>query len=108
MEKKIMARLKSDASNIAFTNIKNRINKFDLMPGDTISDLAISEELKMSRTPVREAIFNLIQYNLVEKQKTKFVVKPIPIEDIKEILQLREAIETKACELIIDNGGFSE
>lgn len=103
-----MARPKSNASKIAFNFIKDKINRYDFVSGDTISDLQLSEELKMSRTPVREAIMELVQYNLVEKQKTKFVVKEITFKDIKEILEVRESIETMSATLIIQNGGLSE
>jgi DNA-binding GntR family transcriptional regulator len=103
-----MARLKSNSSIIAFEFIKDRINKYDYKPGDTISDLSISEELKMSRTPVREAIMNLVQLNLVEKQKTKFAVKNITIDDILEILEVRQAIETMSVKLIIELGGLTK
>jgi len=93
---------------IAFDFIKDRINKYEYKSGDTISDFSISEELNMSRTPVREAIMNLVQLNLVEKQKTKFVVTAITIDDILEILDVRQAIETMSVKLIIERGGLTK
>ncbi|MGD1821479.1 MAG: GntR family transcriptional regulator [Pleomorphochaeta sp.] len=98
-----MARLKSNSSQKAFEELKNRINCFDLLPGDTVSDINLSKELEMSRTPIREAFQKLIQYNLVEKQRTKFVVKNVTINDITEILEAREAIEIQASKTIISN-----
>jgi DNA-binding GntR family transcriptional regulator len=103
-----MARIKSNSSKIAFDCIKDKIDRYTLHPGDTVSDLAISQELGISRTPVREAIQQLIQYNLIEKQRTKFVVKGITNVDIQELIDCREAIECQAANLIIDNGGLSE
>ncbi|MCH3917076.1 MAG: GntR family transcriptional regulator [Spirochaetia bacterium] len=103
-----MARPKSDSSKIAFNTIREKINRFELMPGSTVSDLAISQELDMSRTPVREAIFKLVECHLIEREKNRFVVCPIEIEDIREILQTREAIECMAVRSIIAGGGPPE
>jgi DNA-binding GntR family transcriptional regulator len=103
-----MARLKSNSAQIAFEQIKERINRFDLLPGDTVSDLNLAKELDMSRTPIREAFQKLIQYNLVEKQRTKFVVKNITIVDINEILEARQAIECQAVKILIKNNSLNE
>jgi DNA-binding GntR family transcriptional regulator len=102
-----MARPKSDATNIAFNTIKERINKYDLVPGDAVSDLNLSNELNMSRTPIREAIMMLVQCNLVERQKHKYVVRDITRKDIKELLDIRTAIECLAATTIIENGGLT-
>ncbi|MGD1821480.1 MAG: GntR family transcriptional regulator [Pleomorphochaeta sp.] len=103
-----MARIKSNSSKIAFDYIKDKIDRYSLYPGSTVSDLVISQELNISRTPVREAIQELIQYNLIEKQRTKFVVKGISDSDINEIIDCREAVEVQAARIIIKNGGLSE
>lgn len=102
-----MARPKSDATDIAFNTIKERINKYDLVPGDAVSDLNLSTELNMSRTPIREAIMMLVQCNLVERQKHKYVVRAITRKDIKELLDIRTAIECLAATTIIENGGLT-
>ncbi|MGH4036393.1 MAG: GntR family transcriptional regulator [Sphaerochaeta sp.] len=103
-----MARPKSDSTKIAFNTIKDRINKFDLLPGDTVSDLQLSQELNMSRTPIREAIVLLMQCNLVKKEKHKYVVKHITKKDIKELLAIRVSLESLAAKLIIEKGGLTE
>jgi len=102
-----MARIKSNASKIAFDYIKEKIDRYSLKPGDTVSDLTISKELNISRTPVREAIQKLIQYNLIEKERTKFVVTNITSKDICELIECREAVECQAVKIIIDNGGLT-
>ncbi len=103
-----MARPKSDSTKIAFNTIKDRINKFDLLPGDTVSDLTLSQELNMSRTPIREAIMMLVQFNLIEKDGHKYVVKHISKDDIKELLVIRVSLESLACKLICENGGLTK
>lgn len=103
-----MARIKSNFSQIAFNHIKNKINSYDLKPGDTVSDLSISAELKMSRTPVKEAILQLVRYGLIIKERTKFTVVPVTKKDIKEILEIRETMERFAIEKIISRGGLND
>ncbi|MFA6662216.1 MAG: GntR family transcriptional regulator [Bacilli bacterium] len=103
-----MARPKSNSSKIAFNYIRGKINNYDIAPGETVSDFAISEELDMSRTPVREAIQQLMQYNIVERKQNNFSVKPITNEDISEIFEVRNAIECQAASRIVDNGGLTD
>lgn len=102
-----MARIKSNFSQVAFDHIKNKINSYDLKPGDTVSDLNISAELEMSRTPIKEAILQLVRYGLIVKERTKFTVVPITKRDITEILEIRETMEQFAIEKIISRGGLN-
>lgn len=96
-----MARLKGDSVNIATKLILDKIEKYELLSGDIVSDLELSKKLNMSRTPIREAIMSLINYGILERTATRIVVKPITMNDIIEILEVREAVETKSAELII-------
>jgi DNA-binding GntR family transcriptional regulator len=49
----------------------------------------------------------LVQCNLIERQKHKYVVKYITNKDIKDLLDIRIAIECLAAKLIIGNGGLT-
>jgi Transcriptional regulators len=102
-----MARIKSDTSNIAFNLIREKINKFELASEDTVSDIELSTEFGMSRTPVREAIQELERIGLVIKQRTKYIVAPITEKDVNEIIVTRAALEKCAVCTIIENGGIT-
>ena len=103
-----MARIKSDIADQAFEYISNKINNYELKPGDTISDFLISKELEMSRTPIKEAIHHLIRLKLVRKERTKSVVTSITVEDIFEILEMRMILEIYAAEIIRERGGLTK
>lgn len=103
-----MARTRSNASDLALEKILHKINSYELSSGGVVSDLELSRELNMSRTPIREAIAKLIDANVLERTATKVVVRAITLDDIKEILAVKEAIELMSVKLIIEQGGLSE
>jgi len=103
-----MARPKSDAVEIAFNFIRDQINRYELKPGDVVSDSAITLKLSMSRTPVREAIQLLVGAGLVERFNSKFLVTHISYAVISDVFEIREAMELLAVRNIIRNGGLSE
>ena len=45
--------------------LRDRILYLELKPGASISDMALAEELEVSRTPIREALLLLSQEHLV-------------------------------------------
>ncbi len=103
-----MARTKGPSAQQAYETILNRILSFDLLPGDAVSDHALALKLEMSRTPIREAMQRLEHEGLIEKMKTKWIVRSLTLKDIEEICQVREALESKAVELIFRKGGLTE
>lgn len=67
-----------------------------LNPGSRILEKEIVEKMKVSRTPVRNAIIKLVAYGLLEKTSEKGVTIPIPIrEDVEQIFFVREILEGK-------------
>ncbi len=103
-----MARLKSDIVDQIYNYVLDKINNREYSSGDIVSEVALSQELNISRTPVREALMRLIDVGVLERTKTKVVVKAITFDDIKEILQVREAIELMSIRIIIENGGLTK
>jgi len=65
-----------------------------LNPGSRILEKDIIEKMKVSRTPVRNAITKLVADGLLEKTPEKGVIIPVPTgEDVKQIFLVREALE---------------
>lgn len=74
-----------------------RIVSRDLHPGQKLSDLRISTELGVSRTPVREALHRLLQDGVIEAQPNRgFYVTSFAAADIDEIFEIRAALEALA------------
>ena len=103
-----MPRLKGNASDTALKKIVQKINDYELSSGEIVSDLELSNELNISRTPVREAMQQLIDIGLLERTATKVVVRSITLTDIAEIFQIREAIEIMSVKIILSRGGLNE
>ena len=75
-----------------------------LHPGSRILEKDIIEKMKVSRTPVRNAIIKLVAGGLLEKTPEKGVIIPVPTgEDVKQIFFAREALEGESAFLAAMN-----
>lgn len=74
-----------------------RILSRSLDPGQKLSDLRLSEQLGVSRTPVREALHRLVQDGVVRAEPNRgFFVASFSPADIAEIYDIRAALEVWA------------
>lgn len=72
----------------------------ELQPGRRISEQALASSLGVSRGPLREAIRRLEGRKLLERTPNIGVhVANISIQDLKQLLEVREALEGMACRL---------
>ncbi|PTI65077.1 GntR family transcriptional regulator [Staphylococcus shinii] len=89
-------RLPEKAYHIIRIAIKNLI----LKPGKTFLEREIADVLKMSRTPVREALIRLQSADIITLIPRKgFIVNPIVEKDIKEIYEVTESLDGLAIEI---------
>nr|WP_312579000.1 GntR family transcriptional regulator [Sedimentibacter sp.] len=103
MERKIYIQKKKNLSQIAYLELKKDIYKNKIKPGDCLSENLIAKELNMSRTPVREALRILESEGLIEiKDGIGIYVKTISFKDIKDIFEVRRALETLALKTSIN------
>jgi DNA-binding GntR family transcriptional regulator len=81
----------------AYNYILDRIYSKDLKMGAPVNELAISEEIGLSRSPVREALRRLEVEGMVDYYpgRGNFVVT-LTAGDIDEIFELRKILETAA------------
>ncbi|HWB86434.1 MAG TPA: GntR family transcriptional regulator [Bryobacteraceae bacterium] len=93
------ARRRSDASirEKAYLHIQRKIAAGELRAGRGISEVALARELGSSRTPVREALGQLVAEGLLEQTPNRgAVVKELTRQDIIDLYELREALELYA------------
>jgi len=91
----------------AYQILSDKILRFELFPGQIVSDHLLCQDLGMSRTPVREALVRLEQDGLVVScSDRKLMISQAGIKDLVEIYQARMAIESKAVEILLEEGGF--
>lgn len=89
--------------SIAYDYLKEQILSGRLKADDPISEVAVSKELEISRTPLREAMRELEQEGLLVSYPDRgcFVTKMTPY-DVEEIYDLRSLLEIRALEKSID------
>jgi len=84
-------------SDIAYQEIKEMIFLGTLAQGEKILLDKLSSKLNLSITPIREALNKLAQEDLVQiKPRTSHVITSLNEQDIGDILELREMLETFA------------
>lgn len=91
-------------ADLAYTQLKQLIVGFELQPGESLSETALSAALGVSRTPIREACQRLAREGLVKlvPGRGAFVAE-ISIPDVAELFQMREALEPFAARLAARN-----
>ncbi|MBI9104444.1 MAG: GntR family transcriptional regulator [Spirochaetales bacterium] len=93
----------------AYEIIKRKILNCELQPGDVIDKNVLIEELGVGRTPIREALSNLEQENLVVIMPRRgVVVSNISINELGQIYTVREIIEPAMIRLALPNIGEGE
>lgn len=74
--------------------LRDRILRQELKAGEKLSDLRLSNELGVSRTPIREALHQLVQDGVVVAEPNRgFFVATFSKRDLEEIFELRLALE---------------
>lgn len=80
--------------------LKTEIVKRNLKPGTKLLEVKIAKQMGVSRTPVREAIRELVAEGFVKMIPNQGVIVSIAsIEDTQEVLQIRSVLEGLAARL---------
>jgi DNA-binding GntR family transcriptional regulator len=81
----------------AYNYLKNAIISLELRPGNAVRTEEISQKLKVSRTPVREALSRLEQDGFVIRERGwGYIVRPISHKEILDVFAVREVLEVLA------------
>lgn len=85
------------AQRKAYAAIKEGILTLRMRPLAHLSAVDLAKKLKMSRTPIREALIRLEQDGLVRRVDAGgFEVRPISLKEIVDVYRVREALEVEA------------
>jgi len=88
----------------AYQKLVEWINAGKLKPGELYSELVVSRELNVSRTPIRTALQRLEADGLVVRLPQRgFYVYQFKKKDVAELFELRKALEGYAIEFICSN-----
>jgi DNA-binding GntR family transcriptional regulator len=92
-------------SRTAYTVIKGRILDNIYAPNVTVSVQELALELRMSRTPIREALIRLEEEGLVALvPRHGFRVLPIAADEMLNVYEILAGLEAAAIELLIGRG----
>ena len=84
-------------SEWAYKSIKERIVNNEITPGDQLNIEKLSDDMGISRTPIREALLRLLQEGFVVSfSNVGFFVCGITRDDFDDIFELRQLIEAYA------------
>lgn len=86
-------------------DLRQRIVKGELPGGTRLYEVALADELEVSRTPVREAMSRLAEEGLLERARGGgFVVRSFTFADVIDAIELRGVLEGTALRLAAEAG----
>lgn len=89
---------------IIYEQLKEGILSLKTKPDTVLKEEAVARAFNVSRTPAHDALLQLQQEGLLlHAKKVGYVVKPLSISDLKEIIQLRSVLEGYAARLTAEN-----
>ena len=93
------------ASDRAYQTLRDEIVEWELRPGSVLGEVEQSTRLGVSRTPLREALTRLMADGLVSSQSGRgLVVTDLSLASIREIFEVRQALEEQAARLAARRG----
>jgi DNA-binding GntR family transcriptional regulator len=94
------------AAEMAYAVLREAILSNFLTPGARLRADVLAKELKVSRTPVREALRKLEAEDLIVNVGNALTVKVLTERQLLEIYYTREALEGMAARLAAENAGI--
>jgi DNA-binding GntR family transcriptional regulator len=89
--------------------LKHRILTCSMNPGQRIVEKALCTELKVSRTPLREALNRLVLEELVSLVPYRgYAVAPLTVESFRELCELRRIVEAETAALTAERATPSD
>lgn len=88
----------SSLADKIFIKLEEDILSEKYKAGEVLTEMKLSEELGVSRTPIREALSRLEQEELITFLPKGIKVLGVSLEDLKDIYDIRIAIEGMAAE----------
>ncbi len=87
---------RASLADAVYWDVRQDIVHGVLRPNQALVEAEIAERLQVSRTPVRESIQRLAADGLVHSQRRRWIVYEHSIPEIKEIYEVRAALESLA------------
>jgi DNA-binding GntR family transcriptional regulator len=86
-----------------YAELRRRILNLELSPGTPLSEASVARDLRMSPTPVRDALGRLHQQGLLEVGAgRRYAVARLSVGDVAELAEARFVLESAICRLAIE------
>ncbi|WP_164512264.1 GntR family transcriptional regulator [Oceaniglobus ichthyenteri] len=95
-------------SGTVYERLKDDILRLVLAPKSILQEDTLAARCGVSRTPVREALRKLLDEGLVQRSGRFYQVIELSINDIRDLYEVREALETMAVRLCIERTEASD
>jgi DNA-binding GntR family transcriptional regulator len=92
---------RSSQTSQLYERLRAAILTLDLLPGQSLAERGLEARFAASRTPVRAALVRLEAEGLVRRDGRSYAVAPIDLDEIAQLAEYREAIETAAVRLAV-------
>jgi DNA-binding GntR family transcriptional regulator len=90
------------SADYVYRRVRRAILDAELPPGETMSQVALADELGVSRTPLREALRMLQGEGLIEARANRRVrVAAMSADDLEELYAVRVALEAQALRIAV-------
>lgn len=89
-------RTTTSLADLVFDRIETAILNGTYAQGTVLTEMKLSAELGVSRTPIREAVRRLEQERLVAESGKGIIVKGITLQDVLDVYEIRLRIEGMA------------
>jgi DNA-binding GntR family transcriptional regulator len=96
-------------ADFVYSKLREAIQSRRLQPGDRVTEIEIAEWLKVSRTPVRDALRRLeAERLLTHAARRGLIVSELDAQQVLELYALREVLEGAAASLAARHASESE
>ena len=86
--------------DIAYDRLKEAIQTGELRPGEPLYEVRLSKRLDISRTPIREALQQLVREGLVRSLPNRaMTVAQLSMEEVLNVLHIRSLVEPEITRL---------
>lgn len=100
MHKPILALVRANISDAVVTQLRNMIVDGRLPAGERINEVKLSQQLGISRTPLREALARLAQEGAIRSvPRIGYSVRPLTLEEFEQIYAIRPLLDPEALRL---------
>ena len=89
----------------ALVTLRQRILSGALPGGTRLYEVALAEDLQISRTPIRNALSKLAEEGLLDRgEKVGFMVRSFDLDEVIDTIEIRGALEGMAARLAAERG----